>query len=53
METSKEFRDFAEECDRLAQVVETEHDRWILKKMAEAWRKVAEEYDNGGISRPH
>jgi hypothetical protein len=43
METSKQFLEFAEECDRLAQEVETEHPRRILKKMADAWRKVAQE----------
>ena len=54
MEPSKEFLEFAEECDRLAREAETARHRQVLKKMAEAWRKVAEEHDNGGIlGRPH
>jgi len=43
MEPSKEFLEFAKECDRLAQEADTKRHRRILKKMAEAWRKVAEE----------
>ena len=43
MQPSKEFLEFAEECDRLAQEAETERHRRILRKMAEAWRKVAKE----------
>jgi len=43
METSREFREFADQCESLAQQAENEHHRKILKKMAEAWRKVADE----------
>jgi hypothetical protein len=43
MKTSKGFREFAEQCERLAEEAASEHRRAILKKMAEAWRKVAEE----------
>jgi hypothetical protein len=43
MEPSKEFLEFAEECDRLAGEAETARHRQVLKKMAEAWRKVAKE----------
>jgi hypothetical protein len=43
MEPSEEFLEFAEECDRLAREAETERHRQVLKKMAEAWRKVAKE----------
>ena len=45
METSKDFRNFAEKCERLAEEAASEHDRNVLKKMAEAWRKVAEEHE--------
>jgi hypothetical protein len=45
MDRSEQFRDFAEECDRLAQEAETEQQRSALRKMAGAWRRVAEEYD--------
>jgi hypothetical protein len=43
METSKDFREFAEQCDRLAEEADSEQDRNVLMQMAEAWRKVAEE----------
>jgi hypothetical protein len=45
METSKDFRDFAAECERLAQEAVLKEHRVILRKMGAAWRKVAEEYD--------
>jgi hypothetical protein len=45
-ETSAQYRDFAKECDRLAQEAKTEHHRKILEEMAEAWRRVAAEADN-------
>ena len=45
METPKELRKFAEECDRLAEQAETDHQRDTLKRMAEAWKKVADEKD--------
>jgi hypothetical protein len=45
MDRSEQFWDFAEECDRLAQEAETEQQRSALRKMAGAWRRVAEEYD--------
>jgi hypothetical protein len=43
MTSSSQYREFAEECLRLAKQAPDEHDRKILKEMAEAWRKVAEE----------
>jgi hypothetical protein len=52
MDRSEQFRDFAEECDRLAQEAETEQQRSALRKMAGAWRRVAEEYDRE-ILNPH
>ena len=42
-ETSSEFRRFAVECDRLAQLPEMERHRKILERMAKAWRTLAEE----------
>ena len=39
----KQYREFAEECDRLAQAAKTDAHRKILEEMAQAWRKVAAE----------
>jgi hypothetical protein len=52
MDRSEQFRDFAEECDRLAQEAETEQQHSALRKMAGAWRRVAEEYDRE-VLNPH
>jgi hypothetical protein len=51
MEASQEYRQFAEECDRLAQQAGTEEQYRTLKKMAAAWRKVAGEYDREHLTR--
>ena len=53
METLQDFREFAAECDRLAEQAETEEHRRILREMGAAWRKVAEEYDEEHLSRAH
>jgi hypothetical protein len=45
-ETSAQYREFAEECNRLAERAKTESQRKILEEMAEAWRMVAAEADN-------
>jgi hypothetical protein len=37
----KQYREFAEECDRLAQAAKTDAHRKILEEMAEAWRMLA------------
>ena len=39
----KQYREFAEECDRLAQQAKTDAHRKILEEMAEAWRMLVAE----------
>jgi hypothetical protein len=51
METSQGYRQFAQECDRLVEEAMTEEQRRTLKKMAAAWRKVAEEYNREHLTR--
>jgi hypothetical protein len=53
MQTSDQYLKFAEECDRLAQQAAMEHQREILKEMAETWRKLVAEADgkSAGKSR--
>ena len=51
METSQEYRQFAQECDRLDEEAVTEEQSRTLKNMAAAWRKVAEEYDREHLTR--
>jgi hypothetical protein len=41
--SSEQYREFAEECLRLAAEAEHEHHRKVLKEMAEVWRKLADE----------
>ena len=48
MHTSTQYGTFAEECDRLAKEAQAERHRMVLKEMAEAWRKLAEEADRIG-----
>jgi hypothetical protein len=45
METSTEYRGFAEECRRLAREAKTERRQKILEEMAQAWEKLAKEVD--------
>ena len=45
LETSAQYREFAEECNRLAKQANTDDHRKILEEMAEAWRMVAAEAD--------
>ena len=42
METPTQYRQFAEERDRMAKQADTERQRSILKEMVEAWRRLAE-----------
>jgi len=45
METPRQYREFAETCDRLAGQVESEAHRASLTEMADQWRRLAEEAD--------
>jgi hypothetical protein len=45
-ETSAQYWEFAEECDRLAKQAKTDSERKTLVEMAKAWRRVAAEADN-------
>jgi hypothetical protein len=46
LERSAQYREFAEECNRLAETAKADGHRKILEEMAEAWRRVAAEADN-------
>ena len=43
METSTQYRDFAEECERLARNATSEQHRKTLREMAQVLRSLAEE----------
>ncbi len=45
MMTPNQYREFAEECDRLAKEAKIERHREILQEMAETWRALAQEAD--------
>lgn len=45
MMTSNQYREFAEECDRLAKEAKIEHHREILEEMAQVWRRLSQEAD--------
>jgi len=45
METSTEYRRFAQECRRLARDAKTERHRNIMQEMARAWEQLAKEAD--------
>ncbi len=44
--SSTQYREFAEECRRLAKQVTDERHKKILKEMAEVWNKLGEAADN-------
>jgi hypothetical protein len=48
METSSEYRRFAQECHRLAREAKTERHRKIMQDMAQAWERLAHEADGEG-----
>jgi hypothetical protein len=43
MQTSTQYRTFADECRRLAKAAKSEHERTILEEMAATWQMLAEE----------
>ncbi len=43
METADQYREYAAECYRLASVAKTDEHRKMLRGIARAWTKVAEE----------
>ncbi len=45
MENLSQYREFAEQCELFAVEAKTERHRNILKEMAEAWRRLAQELD--------
>jgi hypothetical protein len=45
METSTQYRRFAEECRRMAREAKTERHRKILEEMTQAWEQLAKEAD--------
>jgi hypothetical protein len=45
MDTPSKYREFAEECDRLAKQVKMNEHRRILEEMARVWRQLAEDVD--------
>jgi hypothetical protein len=48
METSTEYRQFAQECRRLAREAKTERHRNIMEEMARAWDRLAKEAEPEG-----
>ena len=46
LKTSAQYREFAEECVRLAKQAKTDGENKILEEMAKAWRMVAAEADD-------
>jgi hypothetical protein len=45
MKTPTQYREFADDCVRLAQRAKTEEERKILLEMAATWHNLAEEAD--------
>jgi hypothetical protein len=41
-EDINQYRDFAEQCLRLAKAAKTEHERQVLHEMAATWKSLAE-----------
>ena len=46
METSRQFQEYADECERLAEETTSEDQRRTLRKIATAWRRIAEEREH-------
>jgi hypothetical protein len=51
METTQDYRRFAEECRRLARGASDPEHKKILKQMAEAWMHLAAEAERKGLRR--
>jgi hypothetical protein len=49
MQTSAQYRTFADECTRLAKLAKTKHEREVLEEMAATWQMLAEEADRKGL----
>ena len=45
METSEQYREYAEECERLAKLLKREDHRKVLEQMAKEWRRLADKGD--------
>jgi len=45
---SAQYREFADECFRLAKQAKNEHEQTIFKELAESWLKLAEESEQSG-----
>jgi hypothetical protein len=49
MEPSTQYREFAEECRRFAQLAKTDEKRKILLQMEMVWTKLAEEAEGQAV----
>jgi hypothetical protein len=48
MQTSTQYRTFAEECLRLAKAAKTGRERKVLEEMSAMWKLLAEEAEREG-----
>jgi hypothetical protein len=53
MEPSMQYRKFAEDCRRLAQLAKIDEHRKILREMEIAWVRLAEEAERRAVKDPH
>jgi hypothetical protein len=51
MKTPSQYREFAEDCLRLAKNAKREDERKVLQQMAETWLKLADEADQIGSDK--
>ena len=51
MDSSKQYREFGEQCDRIASTPGNEQHKKILREMAVAWRVLAEETEEKAYDR--